>query len=178
MATTPEELFRVAAGRVFNCWSALQLAVEHGMGGANGYTKAMGIIDAVVDLFKNKPNADWQEVADLLGDSMDDEFNTVCEDDSTDEVGLLLWEFYRHCCSGDRELVEQELQKLPSGNWLNKCLSQSQPSATQDESDDDSDGEAVQSGPSTSNGQNQMDTQMDTQEEDPDPGWTQVRRKR
>lgn len=75
--------------------------------------------------------ADWDEVADLLGDMMDDEFNTICEDDSTDEVGSLLWEFYKHCCSGDKELVEQELAKLPSGNWLDKCLNQSQKVKTQ-----------------------------------------------
>lgn len=76
-------------------------------------------------------DADWDEVADLLGDKMDDEFNTICEDDSTDEVGLLLWEFYKTCCAGDKALVEQELEKLPSGNWLSKCLSQSQPIAAQ-----------------------------------------------
>ncbi|XP_034230943.1 pre-rRNA-processing protein TSR2 homolog isoform X2 [Thrips palmi] len=148
------------------------------MGGADGYNKAMGMIDAVVELFRNKPDAGWDEVADILGDMMDDEFNTICEDDSTDEVGSLLWEFYKHCCSGDQALVEQELEKLPSGNWLNKCLNQSHPTAPQDDSDDDDDGDDAQGGPSTSNGQNQMDAEMGPQGEDPDPGWTQVRRKR
>lgn len=70
-------------------------------------------------------NADWDEVADMLGDMMDDEFNTICEDDSTDEVGTLLWEFYKICISGDNDLVEAEIAKLPSGNhWLSKCLEQ------------------------------------------------------
>lgn len=57
---------------------------------------------------------------------MDDEFNTICEDDSTDEVGMLLWEFYKHCLSGDREVVESEIAKLPTNaNWLSKCVNQS-----------------------------------------------------
>ena len=70
-------------------------------------------------------NADWDEVADVLGDMMDDEFDTICEDDSTDEVGTLLWEFYKICTSGDIELAEAEIEKLPTGGlWLSQCVEQ------------------------------------------------------
>ncbi|KAE8740328.1 hypothetical protein FOCC_FOCC014176 [Frankliniella occidentalis] len=180
MSAHPEELFRHAAGRVFNTWTALQLAVEHGMGGSQSYAKAMGMVDAAVQLFRNKPDADWQEVADLLGDMMDDEFNTICEDDSTDEVGLLLWEFYRHCSTGDRALVESEMAKLPPvGNWLSKCINQTQGQCSNfQEGDEESDeDEGGNGGPSTSNGQHPMNNSMDTHGVDPD-GWTQVHRRR
>lgn len=185
MGSHPEELFRLAANNIFNCWTALQLAVEHGMGGSQSVPKAMSMIDAVVELFRNKPNADWDEVADLLGDMMDDEFNTICEDDSTDEVGLLLWEFYRHCSTGDRDLVEAELAKLPkAGNWLSKCINQTpggNPQGDDDDDDDDDEDEDEEDdhqngGPCSSNGHH--GGAMDTQEVNPDPGWTQVQRRR
>jgi len=70
-------------------------------------------------------SVDWQEVADLLSDLMDNEFNTICEDDSTDEVGLVIWEMQRLCAQGDVAGVEAEISKLPScKQWLRNCVPQ------------------------------------------------------
>ena len=175
MVSSPEELFRKAAGRVFNGWTALQLAVEHGMGGSQGHAKAMLMIDAVVDLFKSKPHAEWTEVADLLGDMMDDEFNTVCEDDSTDEVGTLLWEFYKICTTGDNDSIEEEIAKLPSGGLrLSRCIERVPTAQEVDDGDSNSDdGDA-----GTSAQQGTEGDEMDTQEAEEDPGWTQVTRRK
>jgi pre-rRNA-processing protein TSR2 len=114
------ELFRNVVETVFSTWTALRLAVQHGMGGQQGREMALEFVNQVADLFcKNDVGA--EEVADFLADFMDKEFQTVCEDNSPDEVAIVLWQFYQHCKAGRHDLVSIELSKFPKCEmWLCK----------------------------------------------------------
>jgi pre-rRNA-processing protein TSR2 len=114
------ELFRKVVETVFSTWTALRLAVEHGMGGQQGKEIASQFVNQVADLFcKNDIGA--EEAADFLAEFMDKEFQTVCEDNSPDEVATVLWQFYQHCKAGRHDLVSLELSKFPKCEmWLCK----------------------------------------------------------
>jgi hypothetical protein len=112
------EVFRNVVETVFNTWTALRLAVEHGMGGRRGKEVALNLVTQVTDLFC-KSNIEVEEVADFLIEFMDLEFQTICEDNSPEEVANVLWQFYQHCKSGNHDLVRLELSKLPKCDvWL------------------------------------------------------------
>jgi pre-rRNA-processing protein TSR2 len=103
---------------VFNTWTALRLAVEHGMGGNRGKEIALNLVAQVTDLFC-KRDIEAEEIADFLIEFMDSQFQTICEDNSPDEVANVLWQFYQHCKSGNDHLVSLELSKLPKCDmWL------------------------------------------------------------
>jgi pre-rRNA-processing protein TSR2 len=105
---------------VFSTWTALKLAVEHGMGGQQGKEMAVEFVNQVADLFC-KNDVGVEEVADFLADFMDKEFQTMCEDNSPDEVAIVLWQFYQHCKAGRHDLVSSELSKFPKCEmWLCK----------------------------------------------------------
>ena len=114
------ELFRNVVETVFSTWTALRLAVQHGMGGQQGREMALEFVNQVADLFC-KYDVGAEEVADFLADFMDKEFQTVCEDNSPDEVAIVLWQFYQHCKAGRHDLVSIELSKFPKCEmWLCK----------------------------------------------------------
>lgn len=51
----------------------------------------------------------FQDVALVLEDFMETEFNAVCEDGSPDEIGEVLAQMFRACCAGDFSMVERTL---------------------------------------------------------------------
>jgi pre-rRNA-processing protein TSR2 len=105
------ELFRNIVESVFNTWTALRLAVEHGMGGHQGKETALRLVNQVTNLVC-KGDVGAEEIADFLIDFMDTEFHTVCEDNSPDEVATVLWQFYQRCKAGNHNEINLELTKL------------------------------------------------------------------
>ncbi|PNF17927.1 hypothetical protein B7P43_G02205 [Cryptotermes secundus] len=160
MACNPE-LFRYVVETVFNTWTALRLAVEHGMGGPLGKENALNLVNQVTDLFC-KTDIEVEEIADFLVEFMDTQFQTICEDNSPEEVAVVLWQFYQHCKSGNQHLVNLELSRLPKCDvWLCKHHLVS----TQEEAMDPVD--------TISNGHSSNVTA-----EEHDPEWTQVKTRR
>lgn len=156
------ELFRNIVESVFNTWTALRLAVEHGVGGHQGKEIALDLVDQVTNLVC-KGNIGAEEIADFLIDFMDTEFQTVCEDNSPDEVAIVLWQFYQHCKAGNHNKINLELSKLPKCEmWLCKPL---RPMNTQEEAMDSED--------TVSNGHNSS-----ISVDEVDPEWTQVKTRR
>jgi pre-rRNA-processing protein TSR2 len=156
------ELFRDVVEAVFNTWTALRLAVEHGMGGHQGKETASCLVTQVTDLFCRSDIGE-EEIADFLIEFMDTEFQTLCEDNSPDEVATVLWHFYQHCKTGNHELVNLELSKLPKCDmWLCKPL---HPTSRQEAINSV---ETVSEGPSSNT----------TVAEEHDPEWTQVKTRR
>jgi pre-rRNA-processing protein TSR2 len=154
------ELFRNVVETVFNTWTALRLAVEHGMGGHRGKEIALNLVNLVTDLFC-KGDIEAEEIADFLIDFMDTEFQTVCEDNSPEEVAVVLWQFYQHCKAGNHHLVNLELSRLPKCDvWLCK-----HPVSTREEAVDPVD--IISIGHSSN-----------VAAEEHDPEWTQVKTRR
>lgn len=74
--------FKEIVENVLNRWTALRLAVEHGMGGALGVQTAVEIIQYVTDFCLQNNKVSIEDLEDCLEDIMDQEFDTVCEDNS------------------------------------------------------------------------------------------------
>ncbi|PSN55589.1 hypothetical protein C0J52_04068 [Blattella germanica] len=156
------ELFTTVVERVFNNWTALRLAVEHNMGGFQSKEVALQLVNIITEMFK-KHNVSVEDIADFLIDYMDSEFQTICEDNSPDEVAAVLWQFHQKYLEGNVEFINLELSKLPTtDNWLSKPVVQgNQQQWNKSQSDENS-------------GQN---TLMETEEEE-DPEWTHVKTRR
>lgn len=157
-----EEAFGKIVTHIFNNWSALKLAVDHSMGGPNSkqvllkysnmiYRITCYYLQTAVDcmnymtqfcLYEN--NLDIYKIQEALEDLMDEEFETICEDDSPKgmskikfnfklynfdkfpEIAAILFRFVQLMRDGNLQQCEEEFQKLPTmnPNWINSSASQ------------------------------------------------------
>lgn len=81
-----------------------------------------------------------QDIALILEDSMDTDFNTLLEDGSAEEVGELLVNMWRLCAGGDFSLVETVMSKE---SRVVDVLSQSRGLDRGDEMDSDDENEGL-----------------------------------
>ncbi|XP_041973825.1 uncharacterized protein LOC121729392 [Aricia agestis] len=173
--------FKPIVDLVLNNWTALQLAVEHGMG-APGGEKTAQLMSVYVARYCVENVADVDDVTELLEDLMDEEFETVCHDNSPKEVASLLVFFLTLLKEGRHEELRSRIEQLPKcQKWLSVPIQESVPPQCHGNPDDDTtssgeddDDEAVDGEPSSSN-QNDAPEPMD---EDVEPGWTVVRTRR
>ncbi|XP_022903641.1 pre-rRNA-processing protein TSR2 homolog [Onthophagus taurus] len=121
------ESLRKIVENIFNNWTALQLAVEHHMGGSNSKELALSAIEDLT-----KYCIDYQveitDIEDQLEDLMDLQFNTTCEDGSIKEISNLLYRFLQLLQENNMEQVEIEYNKLPKNDklWLTQPVAQSE----------------------------------------------------
>jgi pre-rRNA-processing protein TSR2 len=140
------------------------------------FQTAIEIMNYVTDYCIKNSELHSDEIKELLEDIMDQEFNTICEDDSTNEISIHLMKFLQMLKEGRIQDVHTELLKLPACVMWIKKGNKITYVPVDDDSDssfdyDDSVAQNTQ-GPSTSGSTTQM------MEEDVDPGWTVVRGKR
>ena len=126
---------------------------------------------------------DEENLVDLLEDIMDQEFATICDDNSIKEISMYLIKYLKMLRNGQSELVGAELSQLPpcdlwiiSGRKIN-FVSKPDDESSSDEDDEDmemSEGKITENStaPSTSG------STMQVMEEDVDPGWTMVKTKK
>ena len=165
MAQPNLESFKVAGRRVFDSWTALTLAVEHGWGGRNSRAKKEEFFVNVMEMIAyenwspNNPD-DVREVADGLDDFLVDSFSTNCEDKSHEEIAKLLIDLCERAKKGDHSLAEH-VMRTEAADW-NKCGGRDETqfvdgdthapismaeAATRDDIDDDSDDGMAEVGP-------------------------------
>jgi hypothetical protein len=71
---------------VFSRWTALQLSVNHSMGGSESEVKYEAFIEAFGEyLTKNIRSLNESDIQEYLDEILDEEFNTVLDDDSSRE---------------------------------------------------------------------------------------------
>ncbi|KAF4531398.1 hypothetical protein B566_EDAN009639 [Ephemera danica] len=104
-------VFRNMVEMIFNNWTALQLAVEHGMAGPQSRQVAMQFIEYILETFHHKA-LEVDEVEDILIDILDNQFHTECEDGSPYEVAAELCRMFEICRAEDIDQQAQELEKL------------------------------------------------------------------
>ncbi|EFN76800.1 uncharacterized protein LOC105190181 [Harpegnathos saltator] len=115
MADT-QKFFLTITQRIFSNWTALKLAVEHGMCSKDN---AVEFCTYVTDVLYLNDGLDVSKVAAILEDYMDDCFSTEIEDDSAREVADILLQFYRYCIEGNESTARTEFEKLPPlQSWL------------------------------------------------------------
>lgn len=81
---------------------------------------AICTIDYIVQYCTSESDLELDDIEDVLDDIMDQEFNTICEDDSIKEVSQLLYNFLQLLKTGDTVQLELQYNKLPQmdTSWL------------------------------------------------------------
>ncbi|OMJ16600.1 Pre-rRNA-processing protein TSR2 [Smittium culicis] len=103
-----KEAFIEGTDNILFKWTALELAVKNEWGGPNSIEKRDWIVDVVVDLFDKKGSKLEEDyIAELLEQIMEDEFETVLEDNSAQFVAKHLLELYKLCIKGDFSMADR-----------------------------------------------------------------------
>ncbi|XP_058825720.1 uncharacterized protein LOC131685788 [Topomyia yanbarensis] len=190
MAIVPPSLaqlqaqFKEVVENVFNRWTALRLAVEHGMGGSLGVNTALEIIDYITCFCTENKKVDSHDLREVLEEIMDQEFETICEDESIDEISDILMRHLSLLKENKVDQIKAELSRLgPCENWIKsgnriKMQHLDDSSGTEDDEMDyqDQDMESVPTtgAVGTSTTPSIHGSTSDFLEEDTEPGWTQV----
>lgn len=183
------QYFREVVDNIFNRWSALQLAVVHGMGGFNGHEKAMQLMEEVYTYcIQNEMKLDRDDLCDLLEAALDEDFSTICEDNSTREISMLFVRYLKMCRENKLAEIEAELSQLPplKERWLQPGHVVQYQNQMEDSSSDEDEEEMT--GNRLANGFTVKDATGDSMEpshsgstmefvEEEDPGWTVVKQK-
>lgn len=132
---------------------------------------------------------DEEDLIDLLEDIMDQEFQTVCDDNSIKEISCLLVKYLNLLKTGNMDQISAELSQFPpcdmwivAGRRINFVAKPVDESSSDEDDDDDDEMEGATnnkvkitnntSAPSTSG------STMQVEEEDVEPGWTVVKGKK
>ncbi|KAM0882155.1 hypothetical protein ACQ4PT_032494 [Festuca glaucescens] len=119
-------------GLVFGRWTALQMAVENEWGGRESRAKADQLAASILSWFANsKGPFYYDDLEDMMFDSMSDSFNTEVEDGSVGEVAKKLFEMHEECLQNNFSSIEKLRNTRPQGN----AVSQSRQIATDDDDD-------------------------------------------
>ncbi|XP_042865933.1 pre-rRNA-processing protein TSR2 homolog isoform X1 [Penaeus japonicus] len=114
------------------CFLDDKFAVSQQMGGHDSIEKRDWFPTVVEDFFYKNEDLDPDEVADFISTIMDTEFNTLVEDDSDLEVATTLCRFYRMSEAGEKDKIQEELEKMPKYN-LDSCMIQDTENETEDD---------------------------------------------
>ncbi|KAL1453387.1 hypothetical protein WDU94_007527 [Cyamophila willieti] len=92
--------FKTVVSTVLNNWTGLKMALENGMGGppAVSRQKLLTLIESINDILvntKNPNSIEWEIISDTLADFLDDQMDTVFEDNSPDEVAVQLVHLFK-----------------------------------------------------------------------------------
>ncbi|EDS36733.1 conserved hypothetical protein [Culex quinquefasciatus] len=181
-----QELFKEVVENIFNRWTALRLAVEHGMGGALGLNTAIEIINYVTCYCTENKRVDFIDLREVLEEIMDQEFQTICQDESIDEISHILIKYLNLVKSNKVDEMRAELARMgPCEIWIKsgnriKVQKMDDSSGTEDdeEEEDDDDDMEVEAPPFTRTvAMSAPSTEGSTTnfvEEEVEPGWTQV----
>ncbi|CAH2005870.1 unnamed protein product [Acanthoscelides obtectus] len=175
-----EEAFTKIVQHIFNNWTALRLAVEHSMGGCDSKQTALDFMNYMVQFCLYERNVDVGKIQEALEDILDEEFETICEDGSTQEVAVVLHKFLKLLRDGNLQDCETEYQKLPTINaeWLKSNIEQVKKTMleTSSSSEDEEEQNTSTARPTT----NQRPPSLPTVNETPmdEDGWTEVRNKK
>ena len=168
---------------VFSRWTALQLAVAHSMGGPESDAKYQAFIDAFAQyLFRNvRPSISMssmeQDIQEYLDEILDEEFNTVLDDGSSQELAQLFLRYMQWIHQGKLADVQQELQAqqttAPAIHMSVRNPNDDGSSSSSDEEEDDNEmREEGESPQATSTSNDSKSQAMDVDED----GWTTVHR--
>lgn len=194
--------FKAAVDEIFTRWTGFKLAVEH-MGGRDGQKVSQPNVNKFIQRTNNNglssellqtaidmknwfyefcthnENISEGEITDLLVECMDDEFETVLEDNSPNEVSINLVRQLHRCLKGQLDEVRADFAHLPPiARWLEpgaqvNNFQEDTESEDDDDEDMDQDGGEVGGAPQQ-NGNRNAGSMVQQMDED---GWTTVRRR-
>ncbi|XP_032569673.1 pre-rRNA-processing protein TSR2 homolog isoform X1 [Chiroxiphia lanceolata] len=184
-AAEARALFAEGVGAVLGGWAALQLAVAQGFGGPQGTEKAAWLRSALLDFFTQNADLEQEEVEDFLAEVMDNEFDTVVEDGSLEQVSRELLTLFSRAQGGDTVGVGAALGALARrGPALATALATARPGGGPQSppGTPPSSPGTPQSPPRTPPGHKQEEEEEEAMEcgtpPPPPDGWTLVQRRR
>jgi len=118
--------------------SALELAVHHQWGGHQSAQRAEELVQEIVDFFLETDNVCKYDVEILLEEYMEVCFNTICEDESLDEISTVFCVMWKECIEGKTDRISEELGKE---YMRHEMVSRSEGLDTGDADDGSDDGE-------------------------------------
>ncbi|CAH2069103.1 unnamed protein product, partial [Iphiclides podalirius] len=180
--------FKPIVDLVLNNWTALQLAVEHGMG-APGGEKTAQLMSVDIARYCVENVVDVDDLTELLEDLMDEEFETVCHDNSPKEIATVLILYLGLLKEGRHDELRARIEAMPKcQKWLSVPMHDSVPPQCHGNPDDDStsssgeDDDGHENVPTLSNGDHASSSrpsnESEPMDEDVEPGWTVVRTRR
>ncbi|XP_067119160.1 pre-rRNA-processing protein TSR2 homolog [Centruroides vittatus] len=97
MAASNESVFHFGIKNVLKNWTALQMAIEHGMGGPESHAKELWLADVIEEFFNKNDNLLPEEVEEYIEDILSYEFNTIADDGSVLEVSKKFCQYFEFC---------------------------------------------------------------------------------
>ncbi|CAF0799772.1 unnamed protein product [Rotaria sp. Silwood1] len=169
---------------VFSKWTALQLSVSHSMGGPQSQAKYEAFIEAFGQyLIRNvRPSltisALEQDIQEYLDEILDEEFNTILDDGSSNELAKLFIRYIQLIQEGKLADVQQELQlqqsTTPAIQMSVRNDNENDSSSSEEDDDDDNERNNEIREEEEEEPMNETKSQaMDVDEE----GWVTVRRR-
>ncbi|XP_077501464.1 pre-rRNA-processing protein TSR2 homolog, partial [Amblyomma americanum] len=100
-------------------WHGLQIAIENGMSGQQARQKEQWLVGVLEEYFAENGNLHLDEVADLIAEVIDNEFDIITEGDSLDQISALLCKHYQMCKEfKENEVLQSLSQRLPPTRTL------------------------------------------------------------
>jgi len=112
--SSPE--FFQAISRILKSWTALQLSIDHGLGGPESREKGEWLVYAIDTWFQENKDIYPDEVVGFLEEVLTDLFEALVEDDSMPEIARLICYFYRLCQDKNYDELNAQLAKLPKAS--------------------------------------------------------------
>lgn len=163
-----EELFLHAISVTLDNWPSFQMAISNGMGGPNVNEKVHWLCSMIVQMFRENAVVLTDDVLVYLDAVMDNEFDTVIDDGSSEMVSQSIVGYYHRITSGDKDFVIAKLDGLQSKRT--QMMEQIRLASTS--------GQFKVTSKSNEDASEMMDADDDTSEAPVDDGWTVVRRKK
>uniref|UniRef100_A0A0A9GGV2 Pre-rRNA-processing protein TSR2 n=1 Tax=Arundo donax TaxID=35708 RepID=A0A0A9GGV2_ARUDO len=122
-------------GLVFGRWTALQMAAENQWGGRDSRAKADQLGTSVLSWFcHSKGPHYYEDLVDMMYDTISESFNADFEDGSIEEVAEQLLIMHEECLQSNYSTIE----KLRNSHAKGNAVSQSRQIAADDNDDSDS----------------------------------------
>ncbi|RLN21797.1 pre-rRNA-processing protein TSR2-like [Panicum miliaceum] len=121
---------------VFGRWTALQMAVENQWGGRDSRAKADQFGESIHSWFcRSRGPHYFEDLVDMMYDTVSDSFNADFEDNSVEEVAEQLLIIHEECLQSNYSSIE----KLRNSHVQGNAVSQSRQIAADDDDSDSSD---------------------------------------
>lgn len=144
------------------------------------------MVNYVTECCVTNLKVDEENLIDLLEDLMDQEFHTICDDNSIKEISIYLIKYLKMLREGNLEQIRAEISQLPPcdmwivpGRKINFVSKLDDESSSDDEDDNDQEmGDCSMSVSDNTAAPSTSGSTMRVEEEDVDPGWTVVKQKK
>ncbi|UKK01324.2 rRNA accumulation- protein [Theileria orientalis] len=107
-----QEVFCKACEKVFDCWTALNLAVENNWGGDDSLSKKELLVRNVIEFCLKAKELYSDEIEDILIVKLDEYFSVNLEDGSEVEIASILVKLHETCSNNDFSYANELIANL------------------------------------------------------------------